>query len=127
MLFRYARHTNDLQALKRFYTEVLDFDLLGEIENHDDYSCIFLGRKNTDWHLEFTQSKEKAAHSFDKDDLLVFYPQTKKEYEELHLKISNNNILIRTAQNPYWNVNGTLIHDPDGYGIIISPLKIENG
>ena len=29
------------------------------------------------------------------------------------------------AKNPYWNENGKMILDPDGYRIIISDLKIE--
>ncbi|WP_409558146.1 hypothetical protein [Chishuiella sp.] len=30
------------------------------------------------------------------------------------------------SKNPYWNLNGVTIKDPDGLNVIISPLKISN-
>lgn len=76
MKFRYARHTSDLEKLETFYTEILDFDILGGFENHDGYDGLFLGKKDTDWHLEFTKSDELANQIFDEDDILVFYPDS---------------------------------------------------
>jgi len=32
MKFRFARHTNNLDKLKQFYTRVLDFEVLGSFE-----------------------------------------------------------------------------------------------
>ncbi len=125
MKFRFARHTNDLVRLKTFYTNILGFELLGSFENHDNYNGIFIGKSNLDWHLEFTQSNEKANHNFDEDDLLVFYPETIQEYEHLISKIISEDIPFATSKNPYWNENGKMILDPDGYRIIISNLKIK--
>lgn len=125
MKFRFARHTNDLVRLKTFYTNILGFELLGSFENHDNYNGIFIGKSNLDWHLEFTQSNEKANHNFDEDDLLVFYPETIQEYEHLISKIIFEDIPFATSKNPYWNENGKMILDPDGYRIIISNLKIK--
>ncbi|WP_394335993.1 hypothetical protein [Flavobacterium laiguense] len=28
-----------------------------------------------------------------------------------------------TSKNPYWNENGKMVLDPDGFRIVISPLK----
>jgi len=125
MKFRFARHTNDLIRLKTFYTNILGFELLGSFENHDNYNGIFIGKPNLDWHLEFTQSNKKANHNFDEDDLLVFYPETIQEYEHLISKIIFEDIPFTTSKNPYWNENGKMILDPDGYRIIISNLKIK--
>ena len=37
--------------------------------------------------------------------------------------ISKNNINFIASENPYWNTNGKMILDPDGYRIVISNLK----
>lgn len=123
MIFRFARHTNDLEKLLFFYTTILDLDLLGSFKNHNDYDGIFLGKENLDWHLEFTRTNEIVNFNFKEDDVLVFYPETQDEYDTILLNISENSIKTISAKNPYWNENGKMILDPDGYRIIISNLK----
>ncbi|MFV8343885.1 VOC family protein [Flavobacterium sp. XS2P39] len=126
MKLRFARHTNNLEKIKFFYIEILGFDLLGNFENHATYSGVFIGKPNLDWHLEFTISNEKTNHHFDEDAILVFYPETIFEYNNLIEKILEYNISIVTSKNPYWNENGKMIFDPDGYRIVISDLKAKN-
>lgn len=123
MKLRVARHTDNLEKIKTFYSDVLGFELLGSFENHDNYDGIFIGKPNLDWHFEFTKSDKKANHYFDDDDILVLYPETIFEYNNLINNIINNNISIITSSNPYWNTNGKMILDPDGFRIIISNLK----
>lgn len=126
MHFRYARHTNDIEPLKKFYVDILGLEVLGCFENHQSYNGIFLGKKGLNWHLEFTESKEKTDHTFDEDDILVFYPESKQEIEQIEKRIKANDIPIVEAQNPYWNENGTMISDPDGHKVVISPLKLKS-
>lgn len=123
MEFRFARHTNNLENLKLFYIHILGFELLGGFENHNDYNGIFIGKPNADWHLEFTQSNEIVAFNYNEDDVLVFYPKEISEYNTLIDTIKKNNINFIKAKNPYWNENGKMLLDPDGYRIIISNLK----
>jgi catechol 2,3-dioxygenase-like lactoylglutathione lyase family enzyme len=123
MKFRFARHTNNLDKLKLFYTTILGFEVLGSFENHNNYDGIFIGKQNIDWHLEFTQTDEIVAFNFNEDDILVFYPETILEFDVLIENISKNNINFIASKNPYWNINGKMILDPDGYRIIISNLK----
>lgn len=125
MTFRFARHTNNLEKLKKFYTQVLNFDILGSFENHNGYNGIFLGKQNENWHLEFTETKELSKFSFGEDDILVFYPENKKEYQEILNRISESGIQFIEAKNIYWNENGKMFLDPDGYRVIISSLKIQ--
>lgn len=42
MIFRVARHTNNITAIQDFYTQVLGLKLLGSFEQHDGYDGIFL-------------------------------------------------------------------------------------
>jgi len=125
MNLRVARHTNDLEKIKFFYIDVLGFQLLGSFENHADYDGIFIGKPNLDWHFEFTKSTEKANHSFNEDDLLVLYPETDTEYKKLLHNILKISLPIIASKNPYWNENGKMILDPDGFRIVISDLKIK--
>lgn len=124
MTFRFARHTNNLENLKKFYTHILNFQVLGSFENHNGYNGIFLGKENENWHLEFTETKEKIIFSFNEDDILVFYPKFKEEYDKILKRVSDNGIHFIEAKNPYWNENGKMFLDPDGYRIIISNSKI---
>ena len=124
MTFRIARHTNNLKSIIDFYTQVLGLTILGNFENHDNYDGVFLGENGLDWHLEFTTSTEKAQHKFDEDDLLVFYPNSQDEYDFIIQQIEQNNIPKIKTKNPYWNKNGVIIKDPDGYNVVISDLKI---
>ena len=120
MKFRYARHTKDLKALEKFYTEILELEVLGGFQNHDEYDGLFLGLKNENWHLEFTTSPEIPNQIIDEDDLMVFYPKNQEELNKITANISKNNIKIHQPKNPYWQENGILIKDPDQYGVIIS-------
>ena len=125
MKFRVARHTNDLDKIKIFYTTILGFEVLGGFENHASYDGLFLGKPNLDWHLEFTKSDEIVDFNYNEDDILVFYPNTILEYNQLIENILNNSIEIITSKNPYWNLNGKMFLDPDGYRIVISNLEAE--
>jgi Glyoxalase/Bleomycin resistance protein/Dioxygenase superfamily len=123
MKLRFARHTNNLDKIKSFYINILGFEVLGSFENHNNYDGIFIGKPNLNWHLEFTKSNEKVNFNFGEEDYLVFYSENQYEYESLLEKISENKIKIIKSKNPYWNENGKIILDPDGFGIIISDLK----
>lgn len=125
MTFRFARHTNDLEQIKSFYIDILGFELLGGFENHNGYDGVFIGKSNENWHLEFTKSEEIVLFDFNEDDNLVFYPNNKMEFDFILNKIQSKKIEFVKAQNPYWNENGKMILDPDGYRVVISDLKIE--
>lgn len=125
MTFRFARHTNNLEQIKSFYIDVLGFQLLGGFENHNGYDGIFIGRANENWHLEFTKSDEVVFLNFNDDDIIVFYPKNKIDFDLIMNKIQSLNIDFIKGKNPYWNENGKMILDPDGYKIVISDLKIK--
>lgn len=125
MKFRFARHTNNLENIKSFYINVLGFELLGEFKNHAGYNGVFIGKPNLDWHLEFTISDDEIIHSFNEDDILVFYPETAEDYKLNIENIQKQNICFINAKNPYWDENGKMILDPDGYRIVISNSKLK--
>ena len=119
MNFRVARHTDDLNKIIHFY-QLLEMEVLGSFENHDNYDGVFLGFPSADWHLEFTVSNQKAQHKPDEDDLLVFYFDDEIKLNDVKSKLIQNNIKQVEAKNPYWNNNGFHFLDPDGFGIILT-------
>jgi len=92
MKFRFARHTNNLDAIIHFYHNILGLEILGSFKEHDGYDGVFQGIKNENWHLEFTISDKSPNHLPDEDDLLVFYPDSESEYRALIEKLKQANI-----------------------------------
>ncbi|NAW50264.1 phosphoribosylanthranilate isomerase [Elizabethkingia argentiflava] len=125
MKFRYARHTSNLQIIKQFYTHILGLEVLGVFEDHEGYEGLFLGKKNENWHLEFTASLTTPKHFPAADDLLVFYPESTQELNLISERITTSKITRFTPQNPYWEKKAIYIKDPDGYGVIIVKKTVE--
>lgn len=123
MILRVARHTNDLKKIENFYVNILGFERLGGFQNHNDYDGVFIGKPNLDWHFEFTQSEAKAIHAFDEDDITVLYPATISEYNKFINRLLQNNISFIASKNPFWNENGKMFLDPDGFRIVVSDFK----
>lgn len=119
MKLRVARHTTHLQSLINFYTVVLGLNVIGSFKDHAGYNGVFIGGKNSGWHLEFTESADAPEHITDEDDLLVFYVSA-EEYKAINERILDNDIKPVPPKNPYWKENGTTILDPDGFRIVIS-------
>jgi len=120
MKFRYARHTNNLNAIIEFYTNILGLERLGAFENHSNYNGVFLGLPKLSWHIEFTESNEKAEHKADRDDLIVFYIKSIKELNRIQEKAIEHKVPIVKPKNPYWQKNGIELRDPDDFGIILT-------
>jgi catechol 2,3-dioxygenase-like lactoylglutathione lyase family enzyme len=125
MVLRVTRHTNNLEKIEAFYVNILGFERLGGFQNHNNYDGVFIGKSGLDWHFDFTESNDKANHHFDEDDIIVLYPSTILEHNSLLDNVSSNNISIITSKNPYWNENGKMFLDPNGYRIVISPLRVK--
>lgn len=124
MTFRYARHTDDLIKIEQFYTEIVGLEKLGHFENHNNYNGIFLGQKNSNWHLEFTSSSEQPKSKFDEDDILVFYVNSEIELTKLKQTIENKCITLEVSKNPYWNANGIMVSDPDNFKVVFSVKQL---
>ena len=125
MQFRYARHSQNINQIIDFYTSILHFEVLGEFKNHEGYDGVFLGLKDENWHLVFTQNTDRPQSKFDEDDALVFYPKTKKSFDVILVNLKEFDVPLLEPKNPYWKNKGFCFEDSDGYKIIVSAEKIE--
>lgn len=125
MQLRVARHTNKLDQIIEFYTHLFSLEILGRFNQHNGYDGVFLGLMNKDWHLEFTTTFEEVNHYPDEDDCIVFYPESRNEYDNIIRRINDLRIEIIQSKNPYWNENGITIKDPDGFYVITSTTRIK--
>lgn len=123
MKLRVARHTNDLEKMEAFYINTLGFERLGGFQDHNGYNGVFIGKSGLDWHFEFTQSEKNVNHTFDEDDIIVLYPVTISEYDIFINILIENNISFIISKNPFWNHNGKMFLDPDGFRLVVSNLK----
>ncbi len=124
MTFRYARHTTNLQEIEKFYTEIIGLEKIGSFENHNDYDGLFLGHKNSNWHLEFTTSTNKPNSKFDQDDILVFYLNSEIELAQIKKTLKQKNINLEAPKNPYWSENGIMISDPDRFKVVFTVREL---
>jgi hypothetical protein len=85
--------------------------LLGGFENHNGYDGVFIGKSSDNWHLEFTKSEEIVHFDFNEDDILVFYPNSKMEFDSFINKIQSTKIKFINAKNTYWNEKCKMILD----------------
>jgi len=125
VIFRYARHTSDLKKIEEFYTEIVGLEKLGGFEKHNNYSGLFLGQNNCNWHLEFTTSKDQPKSYSDEDDILVFYVNSEIELARIKKTLNQKNINLEIPKNPYWKENGIMISDPDNFKIVFSVKQLD--
>lgn len=120
MHLRVARHTTNIEKIKKFYVEFLGLEILGEFQGHDRYDGIFIGLPQKNWHLEFTMSDHTPEHKPDEDDLLVFYSQDQTEFDTIIFRAAEMGYTDLVARNPYWNSKGKTYQDPDGFRVVIA-------
>lgn len=121
--FRFARQTDQLNAIIRFYGDGLCLPMIGSFENHAGYDGAMFGLPNTAYHLEFVSHMNGSpGTSPNKENLLVFYiPDT----EAVRLKAAHLREMGYaqvSSENPYWDERGAItIEDPDGWRIVLMP------
>lgn len=118
MQVRFARHTERLAEIVRFYRDGLGLPELGRFEDHDGYDGVFFGLPGTDAHLEFTSGGDHGAPSPHPETLLVLYLGSAEAVEETIRRAGTE--LVEPA-NPYWRTHAVTLADPDGFRVVLVP------
>ena len=85
-----------------------------------------LGHPNYEWQIEFTQTMENVIHQHNDDDILMFYPSSQNENNQILKNISSNNLHEVRPKNLYWLDKGIMIKDPEDYLVMISNERISH-
>jgi catechol 2,3-dioxygenase-like lactoylglutathione lyase family enzyme len=118
MQVRFARHTNRLDEIVRFYRDGLGLNEIGRFSGHAGYDGVFLGIPGTDAHLEFTSGGEHDTPASHPESLLVLYLG---DDQTVAAALAATEATPVEPANPYWAANGVTIEDPDGFRVVLVP------
>jgi catechol 2,3-dioxygenase-like lactoylglutathione lyase family enzyme len=116
MQVRFARHTDSLAEVIRFYRDGLGLPEIGRFEDHDGYDGVFLALPGTGAHLEFTSGGRHSAPAPHPETLLVLYLGSTEAVSEAHDRVGGEAV---PAANPYWKARGITLADPDGFHVVL--------
>ncbi|MBF4691631.1 VOC family protein [Fusibacter ferrireducens] len=120
MNVRFARHAKALEPLLHFYCNLLGLKVISEFKDHNGYTGVILSCDHCNWEIEFTISSNCPNHKADEDDLIVFKYDDKVQYGLVLERLRKEKYLEFAPKNPFWEDNGKLFRDPEGYGIVIT-------
>lgn len=127
---RIARPTLDPARARRFYVDGLGMSVLYEGESHVDdrrWELVMCGFHDSSWHLEFTRCEpHTATPSPSSDDLLVFYLADHTAAEQVATSLERCGGTVVPSDNPYWDIGGITIADPDGYRLVVTARTWDN-
>jgi predicted enzyme related to lactoylglutathione lyase len=79
-----------------------------------------VGPAGGNWHLELTVgTRDKVAPSPTPEDLLVIYLAAPVGEALVARAVAHGGTVV-PAHNPYWDVGGVTITDPDGYRVVLT-------
>jgi len=122
MQLRVARHTEQLDALVRFYRDGLGLKELGGFADHDGYEGVFLEVPGTRAHLELTAGGVHAAPVPHPESLLVLYLGDEDAVRTVAARLPVEPV---APANPYWAQHGLTFEDPDGFRVVLVPERWE--
>ena len=118
MEVRFARHTERLDEVVRFYRDRIGLLEIGRFEDHDGYDGVFLAIPGTDAHLELTSGGGHTAPAPHPETLLVLYLGSREAVEETLARVGAEPV---EPANPYWPAHGVTLEDPDGFRVVLVP------
>jgi catechol 2,3-dioxygenase-like lactoylglutathione lyase family enzyme len=116
---RFARPTDRLDDVLRFYEEGLGLKRIDSFEDHAGYSGVMLGLPDEEVHLELTTHAEGApGPAPTRDNLLVLYMTDREAIAEIDVRMRSLGHEPVEPENPYWSADLTF-EDPDGWRVVL--------
>jgi len=117
---RFARPTDQLNAVVRFYTEGLGLPVVASFAGHDGYDGVMIGLPGRDLHLEFTQHIDGSpCPAPTRDNLLVLYISDQTAIDRLAARLAAMGHAPVEPENPYWLDKSVTFEDPDGWRVVL--------
>jgi hypothetical protein len=116
---RFARPTDRLADLLRFYEEGLGLARIDSFEDHAGYSGVMLGLPDERVHLELTTHAEGSpGPAPTRDNLLVLYLTDRDAIAAIDSRLRALGHEPVEPENPYWS-DDLAYEDPDGWGVVL--------
>jgi catechol 2,3-dioxygenase-like lactoylglutathione lyase family enzyme len=117
---RWARPTDRLDEVVRFYRDGLGLPELGHFEGHSGYDGVLLGLPGSDYHLEFTSHADGSpCPAPSGDNLLVLYVESERDAEIAAGRLADMGYSDVEPENPYWDGRSITVPDPDGWRVVL--------
>jgi catechol 2,3-dioxygenase-like lactoylglutathione lyase family enzyme len=116
---RFARPTDKLADVLRFYEEGLGLERIDSFEDHAGYSGVMLGLPGDEVHLELTTHAEGSpGPAPTRDNLLVLYLTDRDAIAAIDARMRALGHEPVEPENPYWS-DDLVFEDPDGWGVVL--------
>ncbi len=116
---RFARPTDRLEDVLRFYEAGLGLRRIDSFEDHAGYSGVMLGLPGEEVHLELTTHAEGSpGPAPTRDNLLVLYMTDRGAIAEIESRMRALAHDPVEPENPYWSDDLTF-EDPDGWRVVL--------
>jgi catechol 2,3-dioxygenase-like lactoylglutathione lyase family enzyme len=116
---RFARPTDRLDDVLRFYEEGLGLARVGSFEDHAGYSGVMLGLPGEEVHLELTTHADGSpGPAPTRDNLLVLYLRDRDAIGAIEGRMRALGHEPVEPENPYWERDLTF-EDPDGWRVVL--------
>ena len=117
---RFARPTDKLDEVVKFYTRGLGLIIVGSFQDHDGYSGYMLGLPGRELHLEFTQHEDGSpCPAPSRDNLLVLYMPDREAVRRVVNRLRQGGYDPVDPENLYWAEKGVTFEDPDGWRVVL--------
>ena len=117
---RFARPTDRLAQIVRFYHEGVGLPIVGGFEDHDGYTGVMLGLPDVGYHLEFTSHVDGSpCPAPTADNLLVLYIPDRAAVQAVIERLGSLGYHPVKPENPYWAAHAVTIPDPDGWRLVL--------
>ncbi|GHJ36895.1 VOC family protein [Streptomyces sp. TS71-3] len=122
-VIRIARPSADLAAAERFYVQGLGLSVLFRVAGRAEdgtHDLLMVGPAGGNWHLELTVGTiDTVTPTPTPEDLLVIY-LAEPVREEAVARATEHGGTVVPSHNPYWDLGGVTIADPDGYRVVLT-------
>jgi catechol 2,3-dioxygenase-like lactoylglutathione lyase family enzyme len=116
---RFARPTDKLDEVLRFYEEGLGLERIDSFSDHAGYSGVMLALAGEECHLELTVHVDGSpGRAPTRDNLLVLYMTDRAAIEAIAGRMGALGHEPVEPENPYW-ADDLTFEDPDGWRVVL--------